>query len=430
MGDVFGAITQKTGAQNAMKGWAVASFERDTGIARVGEVNDAGLFTLQKVRSSSKQTLALFTPDYILHSVLSIPATASTVKQFITMNSEILPLLINNGPILSFQNYDGLTIAGDVAADADGDGIPDGAKDIQGLSLAAPAKADTDRDGIFNDRDPDIDGDGVINVLDPDDDGDGVFDAFDGDANADYTADTTPGQENTDLYFKEGVEYISVQYEQTPKDNGTTETTLKFLTKVRNDVTPNTVQIRGAPTLLNSSTFQVADANSGIMIDQPWNRLLSDDGVSEDANPKDRIFAKRVRLADGVAPRSYEAVFFQLSFGPVAKPYFVEFPYVFPNLKPAAINAVYEAHRRIVILVGKPFGATVQDFVWIINLYNEEGVNVWNSQAVSGTTTEFGIPENQFEAGKSYKFDVVCQSLDKIPGHPSYVIHSLKIPAE
>jgi hypothetical protein len=426
MGDVYGAISNKSGSQTAMKGYAIASIERDTGIARVADINEAGLFTLRNVRSDQAQTLALFSSTYLLQAVLSMPGTApNNIKQFIMMSSASLPQLVNNGPTITFQSLAGITVTKDLASDAYGDGAPDGAAHIQGLGLTQAPPQDSDLDGIYNDKDPDIDGDGVVNWLDPDDDGDKTRDAFDPDANSDLSADNQPGETDTDLYFKEGVEYISVQYEQTPQDDGTTTTTLKFLTKVRDNVTPRTVQVRGAPSLLNTATFSAKDPTSGAMIDQPWTRLLDDDGVSDDGNPGDRVFAKRVKLPDGQAPSSYQAVFFQLGFGTDAEPWFIEYPYLFPDVKPSAISAIYDTLTRTVQLQGTPFGATVQDFVWIINLYDDAGQIVWNSQAVQGSTREFAIPENQIEAGKTYKFEVVAQSLDKIPGHPSYVTHTL-----
>lgn len=429
MSEIRGAISSKTGSQTAMSGWAVASIERDTGIARVGEVDGAGLFSLKNFRTGVPQTLALFSPDYILQSVLSISGTtAGTINQFIVPTSAFLPQLINNGPIITFQNDKGISVSKDMAADPDGDLIPDGAKHIQGLTLLQEAAAaDTDLDDTLNERDPDIDGDGVINRLDPDDDGDGIRDAFDGDANADYSNDSA--EEDTDLYFTEGVEYISVEYEMQPLANGTTETTLKFLAKVRDDVTPNTVQIRGAPTLLNSATFLAADPATGEMIEQPWNRLLGDDGVSDDGNPGDRVFAKRVKLAEGQAPRSYEAIFFQLSFGSEAEPWFLEFPYMFPDLSPQAVSANYDPLTRTVVLIGAPFDS-VQEYVWIIVVYDEEGKSVFTSQAVVGTEREFSIPAQVLVEGKSYTYEVVAQTLDKIPGHPAYVIHSVKAALE
>lgn len=424
MSDIRGSISSKSGSQTAMQGWAVVSIERDTNIARVGEVDSAGLYTFKNMRTGVPQTLALFSSDYILQSVLSIPGTVTgTIHQFFVPKTQYLPQLINNGPIISFQNYNDLTITKDMAADPDGDLIPDGAKHIQGLTLQGFGAADTDLDGVPNELDPDIDGDGVINVLDPDDDGDGIRDAFDGDANANYSNDAS--EQNSDLYFKEGVEYISVEYEMKPLTGGKTETTLKFLAKVRDDVTPNTVQIRGAPTLLNSATFLAADPATGEMIEQPWNRLLGDDGVSDDGNPGDRIFAKRIKLAEGQSPRSYEGVFFQLSFGPESSPWFLEFPYVFPDLSPQAVSSNYDPLTRTVVLIGAPFD-TVQEYVWIIIVYDDSGKSVFTSQAVPGTQREFTIPAQVLAAGKSYTYEVVAQTLDKIPGHPAYVIHSLQ----
>ncbi len=446
LNDITGSIRSKTGSQAQMQGWVVAAFEHDTGIARVSDVDLAGLYTLRKVRTDVTQTLALLTPDYILTAVLSVPGTVDkTIRQFIKMDRPTLPLMINNGPIITFQNFDGITVKKDAASDQDGDGIPDGSvslgasggagltddlgENLAGFNLqtasTVPQNIDTDKDGVPNSRDPDIDGDGIINVLDPDDNGNGILDVFDGDANGDLANDTAPGANNTDLYFTQGVEYIAVQFDMSPKDDGSgNETTLKFTAKVRDEVTPDAVQIRGAPSLLNNATY-IAKDNTGADSIQAWNRQLFDDGLSEDANPGDRTFAKRVTLADAKAPRAHEAVFFQLVFGGKA-PYYVEFPYVFPDLKPAAITAQYESTSKTVLLIGNPFGNDIQDFIWTINVYDDTGHNIWQSKPIVGSTRQFAIQDNILEKGKAYKFSVAAQTLDKIQGYPAYTINSIK----
>jgi hypothetical protein len=70
---------------------------------------------------------------------------------------------------------------------------------------------DTDEDGTMNHLDADIDGDGLINAFDPDDDGDAILDVLDRDANEDTISDST--QTSIDLFFKNIVEWIAVQYE-------------------------------------------------------------------------------------------------------------------------------------------------------------------------------------------------------------------------
>ncbi len=427
LNDIRGSIGTKSGSQAQMVGWVVASFERDTGIARASEVDNAGLFTFGMLRTDQAQTLALLTPDYILQAVLSIPSgNEKAIQQFFTINKPILPKLINSGPILTFQNFEGIKVSKELAADQNGDQIPDGAQHIQGISLTqSPAVTDTDLDGVPNFKDTDIDGDGVINVIDPDDDGDGIRDAFDGDQNSDLLNDSARNGDNFDLYFKEGVEWIAVQHESKPKDDGTgVDTTLKFSTKVRSDVTPNAVQIRGAPSLLNSATFYTPDA-SGTLTIQPWNRLLQDDGISEDSGANDRLFAKKVNLATGKAPRSYETVFFQLAFGTPEKPWYLEYPYIFPDVKTSTISAQYDPNTRTVLLVGNPFG-DVQDFVWIITVWDSKSNAIWTSQSVPGTTRQFQVQENILVTGETYKYSVVAQTLDKIPGYPAYTIHSIK----
>lgn len=427
LADIRGSLAARSGSQSLMQGWVLASFEQETSISRVTEADSAGLYTLRQLRTDTPQTLALFTPDYILQAVLAIPGqTEKYLHQYFTVQKASLPLLINNGPIISFQNLDGLKVDKARTADSNADGIPDGAPSIQGLSLAStPAQTDTDKDEIPNFRDKDIDGDGLPNSIDPDEDGDNVLDVFDPDQNADLVNDTAPGGSNTDFYFKDGVEWVLVQYELKPKESGTgTETSIKFMTKVRDTVVPKAVQIRGAPSLLNGATYLAKD-NTGTLTVQPWNRLLADDGMNEDSAAGDRLFARRVNLASGKTPRAFETVFFQLVFGDGASQWAMEFAYLFPPVKPAAITAQYDAITRSVLIVGDPFGG-IQDYVWTITLWDSKDKVVWTSQAVPGTKRQFQIQENVMTSGETYKYSISAQSLDKIPGFPSYIVQSLK----
>lgn len=432
--DLRGSIASMSGGQAQMLGWVVVALERDTNIARVGEVDNAGLYTLSKMRTNQSQTMALLTPDYILQAVLSIPGTVEkTIRQFVKFGQPTIPKLINNGPIITFQDFSGLTIMRDIASDQNGDMIPDGSVSLGatavGLNLQGSvpdgfAVPDQDLDGIPNDKDPDIDGDGIANILDPDDNGNGVLDVFDGDANGDLFNDKIPGRNDTDQYFKEGVEFVSVQFEMRPKTDGPgNETTLTFTTKVRDDVTPLAVQVRGAPSLLNASTYVAYDVD-GNPQQTLWRRQLMDDGLSEDANPGDRLFAKRVVLPNSKTPRAHEMVFFQLAFGSLENPWFLEFPYIFPDIKPAAISAEYDKTTKSVLLLGNPFGE-IQDYMWNINLWDAEtGKLYWTSQAIPGRTKQFSIQENMIDSQGKYKFSVVAQTLHKIPSYPSYAIHS------
>ncbi len=431
LNDLRGSIASKSGSQAQMQGWVVASFERETGIARVGEVDNAGLYTLSKVKTNLSQTIALFTPDYILQSVISIPGPApGAIKQFVKFGRPVIPKLINNGPIVTFQDFNGLTIMKDLAADADNDGVPDGSASVGGgsldLNLVQSSVIDQDLDSVPNELDPDIDGDGIIDFLDPDDNGNGVLDVFDGDANGDLFNDTSPGENDTDLYFNEGADWIAVQFELKPKEDGTgNETTLKFTTKVNDNFVPLAVQIRGAPSLLNTSTYIAYDADGNPQI-QAWNRQLMDDGISEDSNSGDRIFAKKIVLPEAKLPRAHETIFFQLAFGTQAAPSYLEFPYVFPNVKPAAITAAYDKTTKRVMLLGNPFGE-IQDYVWQIYVWNTTtSASVWNSRAIPGGTKQFTIEDNFLDPAATYQFSVIAQSLDKIPSYPSYAIHSKK----
>ena len=442
LNDVRGSLSTKTGSQAQMTGWVVAAFEHDSGIARVAEIDDAGIYTLSHLRTEQAQTLALFTPDYILQAVLSIPGSVDkTIKQFVNFQKGQIPRLINNGSIITFENLTGLNVLGFTASAQAGDGIPDGvakftasslqlaAEDLAGTAaqvtgpkpqaLLAPVASPLDRNGIPNNLSPDIDGDGLINWLDPDDNGNGVLDIFDSDQNSDLVNDLTPAGQNTDQWFSAGVESISVSFQLKPKDDGSgNQTTMTFTTKIRNDVAPIAVQVRGAPALFNASTVAAKDS-TGNVVTQAWDRKLNDDGSGQ------RVYSRTVTLANAGVPRAFQVVFIQLVFGKADAPYYIEFPWTFPPVKAAAITAQYDANTHQVQLVGNPFGA-VQDFVWSIAVYDSKGVNIWTSKSISGSTRQFAVQANVLDPSQAYKFSVIAQSLDKVPGHPAYSINSPK----
>ena len=435
MSDLNGSITSQFGTQEQMQGWVVVLSEKNSGISRVAEVNAQGTFTFGNARATTDHHLALLSPDYILQSVLSVPGNLpNTIHQFFTPKAKQLPRLIHSGPIIRMQDLSGVSISSDLASDQTGNGIPDGSESIGGpkqtaLMLQDGVVPDLDLDGLNNDVDADIDGDGAINLFDPDDDGDTIYDVLDPDANGDFLNDTT--QTIGNQYFKEGVEFIGVQFEMRPKTSGSGNVqTILFTTKVRDNVGPRAVQIRGAPYLLNDATVETVNAE-GETSSGAWDRRLLDEGTTNDSSAGDRIFAQKVTIADGKQPpRAQEMVFFQLAFGTEEEPWFLEFPYIFPPLSPAAITAQYQPANRTVLLVGSPFGSTVVDFVWSVNLFDENGLGVWTSQPNPGSSREVTIPDNIMVADSTYQFQVVAQVLDKVPGYPSYTIHSPLYDAE
>jgi len=444
MNDLRGSISTKSGSQAEMAAWEVVSFEYDTGIARLGDVDDAGLYSLNRVRTDHQQTLALLTPDYILAAVLSITVPnqpAKTIHQFVNFDAPIVPKLISNGPVITFENLNGLNITKKLAAASNNDGIPDGATKITaptalvgnasaGFALADPI-VDTNKDGIPNDLDPDINGDGIINWLDYDQDGNGILNDFDPDQNGDLIRDDSPLGHNTSQYFNEGVEYIAVEFELTPKDDGSGNVnTLKFLTKIRDDLSPVplAVQIRGAPTLLKSATYTAKDTQ-GTTVTAAFNGSLADDGQNEDGAANDRLFGRKIILPDGISPQPNQVIFFELVFGTKANPWYIDYPWTFPPVIPAPITAAYDSNLKMVALIGNPFG-DIQDFQWIINVFDDQGHNVWQSGAVDGTTRQYAISTNILEPGKSYKFSVDAQSRDKVPSVPSFVVHSPQYPIQ
>lgn len=427
--DVRGSILGVFGGQAQMAGWVLAAVERDTGIARVTEVDGNGIFVFQKVNTAAAHTIVLLSPNYIVTSVLSMEsAEENTIKQFFFFRSDVLPTLIDRGRIITFQNLEGIEATADLASDQDADGKPDG---LQSLSITQKhsslmlaelgSDVDTDEDGTMNHLDADIDGDGLINAFDPDDDGDAILDVLDRDANEDTISDST--QTSIDLFFKNIVEWIAVQYELDVLTAGADPVaTLSFTTKLRPDVVPNSLQIRGPNALLNGSTYKKKEADDQTDVLE-WDRLLNDDGKSQDSAEGDKLFAQKITLSPGKVPRAHQSVFFQVVMGDASAPWSFEFPFTFPNLTLGTITAQYDSNTRSVQMVGNPFGST-QDFIWMLNVFDKKGVKVYTSEASTGENRIVVIPASSIEEGEEYTFKVVAQVLDKVPGYPAYISSS------
>ena len=440
--DVVGSIGSLAGGQSQMSGWVVALIERDTNLARVGEVDQAGIFSLKHVNMAAAHTVILVSPDYVLQSVLSMPGTKEkTIKQFFTMSTKTLPRLIHKGPVVNFQDTNNISPTREIASDEDGDGIPDGTKSFslgtnarlnaltaldagegQSFGLTGTTREDTDRDATPNYADPDIDGDGVPNVVDPDDDGDGILDAIDLDSNGDLVQDSA--QTYGELYHSVGTEFVATQFESVPQDDGSTKSTLQFTTRVRDSVQPLAVQMRGPPSLFNSANIETVDT-AGQPTVIKWDKLLLDDGQSGDASVNDRLFSRKVTLETGKSPRSHQVMFFQLAFGKADSPWFLEYPYTFPPVSLGSVTSAYDKTTQTVQLVGSPFGS-LTDYIWSVVIYNSEQTKIWESPTVKGVEKTFVLPSNILETGATYQYSVVAQLLDRIPGYPSFLVRSKK----
>lgn len=449
MKDILGSVTSQTGSQADMQGWVVILQDKNSNISRVAEVDAAGIFKLKSVPTNGTYTIAMTSPSYVMASVLSYPSTTpNTIRQYFKINSSIIPRLIYKGPIVTVENEQGITMQKDLATDEDADGIPDGSVSLsltgrsfeslvdldtdafnllpnnsvtdEGAFLLASG-ADIDIDGIPNVLDPDIDGDGISNIFDPDDDGDAILDVFDADSDGDLVADAT--EETTDVYFPEGLKWINVKFDMTPKDDGTYKTTLTFMTELRNEGRmPTTVQIRGAPSLLNAANVETIDAD-GNAATQAWDRRLFDDGMSEDGSAGDLKFGRKVVLDSGKVPTYHQVVFFQLVYGSGESAWAKEYAYTFPPLTPKAITPKYDSITGTISLSGNPFG-DIQDFVWAAAVFSSDGQMVYSTPAIVGTSRSYKIPANVLEDGSTYTYKVTAQVLDRVPGYASYTIHS------
>lgn len=435
---VRGSIKSLTGSQSEMARWVLVFIERDTGVSRVVDVDLAGNYELPRLAMNVPQTIVLLDPQYRLSAVLSHPGeTPGTVRQFFTLRSGLMPTLVHAGPIVQFADVSQIAFTRDVAADADFDSIPDGL-DTSGEAAANSSElwregftstfltdtqstTDTDRDGILNSVDPDIDGDGLVNWVDSDDDGDGIIDIFDADANGDGVLDAV--QWTGDAYFGSGLASAAVQVLQQVQEDGTLRTSLLFTGRLLWDIIPDAVSVRGPGVLLDSANAVLVDPVSGVAAEQPWDRTLADDGLNEDGSAGDGVFARKVVLAAGKAPKPNQMLFLQLEKKEGEKKILTEFPHTFPNISTAAIAGSYAVTKREVTLAGTPFKG-IEDFNWAVHIYDEDGIKVFSSEPVTGNTSTYTIPDAVIEEGIDYTAVIVASSLDRIPSYPAWIIRS------
>ncbi len=417
--NVSGTITSQSGTPAQMKSWVVALIERQSGVARVADVDASGILKWGKLDLEASHTAVLLSPDYLIQSVMALPSSkANTVKQYFSVAGIVIPQIVQKGSGLSFQTTTGIAIQDYYATDTDADGNPDGVGTL-GLSLTGNnfslAVVDTDKDGISNDSDMDLDGDGILNSFDGDDDGDGTLDVFDTDANGNNVADNLEAL--SDAHYLLGLEYFAVRYEKTA-----TTTTLQFAAKVRDGFKPAEMKIRTATSLTASATTMAIDGTTAA-----WDGTLADDATAFDGSSGDLLYGRKIQLASGKAPRINQVVFLQMTIGTGDSAFTAEYPWTFPSITMEAITSTYVTTTRVATLAGNPFGTDNQAFFWSISVTNSAGVKVYESSAVAGATRTLTIPSNVLESGVTYTYEAVAQSLEKVPGIPSISVRSAAV---
>ncbi len=413
-----GSIKSITGSQAEMNQWVLGLVERDTGIAHVGVVNAVGNYTIPGVDLSLPHTFLLLDPQYKLAAVLATAGSdPNRVKQYFLTTKVQLPALVQNGPIITFTDGSGLTWADQYALDSDGDLIPDG-KDLPSLRLLG---TDSDGDGIDNDDDSDIDGDGIANWFDGDDDGDGTLDAFDDDANGDSVPDLTQSQ--GDLYFKNFVRYLSVQVSQDVQEDESLATSLTFTAKLFDAAKPAALRVRAPKVLTDGAKAVSFSVERGESTETVWDMTMVDDGLNDDGAEKDQTYARRVKLAAGVVPKSNQVVFIQYETGSDASLRTREFAYTFPNLVTGVIKGTYDNATRVVTLEGTPFG-DITTYRWSVHIYDAASYKVFSSEPLLGSIGTYTIPTGVLEPGQSYTARIVATALERIPSFPSWIIRS------
>ena len=437
--DVSGSITSQSGSQEEMAGWVVALIEKDSQIARLAEIDATGSFSFSHVFVGLEHTIALLSPSLILRAVLAHPADDGvSVRQYFKFASRAsIPRLIHKGLVLNWQETSNIQVTGQSVPDIDADGIPEGV--LRALTASETSlhltSQDTDVDGTPNSKDADIDGDGLINLLDHNVDGDlnangtPLYNEFDTDSNGDLVPDLQQSQSSS--YFQRGADWVILKYDMIPSTTNPAEYTrqLTFVVKVKDTLNERlqSVQIRRVPSLpiLDEATVDQLDTE-GNFIPLTWDGFLLDDGFNEDGAAGDGMYARKVSLRVGSIPTTNQVFSFQLQYSGWTE----EFLYLFPPIRPLGPVPSYSAIDRGITFntsVDSPFGNSI-DFVWIVIVFEVQEDNsnktIYTSQPINGIEPVFTLPDNVIETGKVYRYKVIAQTQEKVPGYASFKIES------
>lgn len=415
--DLRGRALNEADGAGSLAGWLLALVDTRTGAASVASIDAGGGFTIGDVaRYGGTYALALLTPDHLVASVYAAPATEpGKVRPFFTIGSGALPQVTRTGGLLCFDDASGIHPENDLAGDANGDGVPDGVTALTALAAAPSTEADTDKDGRPNAKDPDIDGDGLVNWLDADEDGNGVGNAADADSNADGVADALQGGGTSRFAVAEGAVNVDVtvatERDTEPKPwRGADYLALTFSFAASGAVgTITSVQVRAPSALIAGAVVEAGGAA------EAWSGDLA---AAADGATGDRLFARRVILADGHAPRVGQVFFFRVTYTVDGLPLVRDYPYVV-SLAPAAfVSAQYDANTQTVVLVGNPFGSA-EDFKWYVTLLDAQGRALWYSPTVPGTRRQTTFSASQLT--NAARLQVTAAMPDKAPGLPTYL---------
>jgi hypothetical protein len=435
---VSGVVRDDTGELSELSGWSIVFTERDTGICRVATLDALGAYQITGFNPARAHTISLLSPSSHLESVLAVTATqAQTVFQFFKLTGSIMPTVVHAGSMLYFADTKPITMQTDVAADSDGDLIPNGMDDVLRLvpSSEKPglflAEVDTDQDKIVNSKDPDLDGDGIVSWLDSDDDGDGIIDVFDLDANGDGVADNLSNEGYFGSnYFSEGVEYAVVQVSQQTLEDGSVQTTLVFVAKAREGFAHSAVKIRIPSELVDGAMAVTTDPVTGEQSQTAWDGTLLDDGKNNDDGVGDRIYGRAVRLASGKAPKPNEVFFFKFESTASGVTSATDFPYTIPAVESGSITAAWDPETLTVTVGGDLFidfatGAQVTDYGWAMHLFNSKGLKTFSSDPIAGSSTQYTLYPSRLEEDETYTAYLVAKSLGKVAGYPAWIIKSV-----
>ncbi|SMF29517.1 hypothetical protein [Pseudobacteriovorax antillogorgiicola] len=409
---VSGVVKSSSGSQSEMVSWVIVFVERDSGLSQFGVLGSLGNYEIENVRLSQPQTIVLLDPQYRLSAVLTSPGTTTgTIFQYFTSNLVTIPSLVHQGPVIKFSDTSSIAWTANTAGDSDSDLIPDG---LDAISLGL---ADTDADGIDNSTDFDLDGDGIINWYDDDDDGDETIDVYDTDANGDDIADLS--QSIGELYFSQDLEFVAVQVIQEVQSDSSLASSLILSAKASSTGSIDTIAIAGPDILLEDATANVTTDDQTSTT--AWDRTLLDDGLSEDGNSDDLLYARSVNLGSGKSPKANQLIFFTVTdTSAVAWSY----PYSFPSLTSGVVSGSFDSTTSTVTKSGSPF-SVAENYSWSVHVFDAQGVKIYGSESVAGTVDTFSIPSGILDNTQTYTAQVVASTIDRINSYPTWTVKSL-----
>ena len=428
---ISSVINTSYGGASMLKGWHLLLFNQRDGYGHLTPVKENGLIEFQKVDINSDYTLVLLTSELQLASILVInkPNDQSLYTSF-TGFETTLPYLVYNGPTMTFGQAAEIRIKNQTATDENKNNVPDGVDsqwqlvdssktnpltkaesppqtEVTGAPIAATA-------GVRPKED--LDSDGIINRLDRDDDGDTLPDVLDADSNGTNVVDLL--ETTHDQFFNNTVEFstIGIEYVPETKEGAVQYLSLIWLVRVNPQADIVRIQVTVPPSIKSAALLTDAEGN-----DVAWNGEIFDDGLHEDLNAQDKVYAVKVKIPAANPPLRYQSYFISITERIEEQEVTRDYPGSFPDIPVGKINLVVSG--GLVKITGSPLGEGVQ-FNWSALILDREDNLLFITPSQTSQEMTYSLPVASLPARADLKLKVIVSSPQRISGYPTYRIHS------